>query len=227
MRASELVIKSLAGMLFLLICMGAAIFLPFGSFAYAAAWVYLIIFFAGAFVITIYLFVFDKHLLQSRLAAGPIAEPTASQKLIQAVAGLAFIAVYVVSGFDYRYGWSTVSRPICFLSDALCLVAFGFLFFVFKQNSFLSATIEVQEKQQVISTGLYAIVRHPMYTGASVLMLFTPLALGSFWGLIPSVALVLVIGVRAMDEERQLSAELPGYAAYCEKVKYRLIPYIF
>lgn len=173
------------------------------------------------------MFAFDKHLLQSRLAAGPVAEPTASQKLIQGGAGLAFIAIYIVSAFDHRYGWSTVSRPIQVMSDVFCLLAFVFLFFVFKQNTFLSATIEVQDNQQVITTGLYALVRHPMYTGASVLMLFTPLGLGSLWGLAPSFILVLIIGIRAIDEERQLSAKLKGYEAYCKKVKYRLIPYIF
>ncbi|HEV3411010.1 MAG TPA: isoprenylcysteine carboxylmethyltransferase family protein [Puia sp.] len=227
MRASELVIKSLAGMLFLMICMGAAIFLPFGSLAYPLAWVYLIIFFTGALLITVYLFVFDKHLLQSRLAAGPLAEPTASQKLIQAAASLAFIGIYLISALDHKYLWSTVPQPICFLSDALCLLAFVFLFFVFKQNTFLSAKIEVQDQQRVITTGLYAVVRHPMYTGALILMLFTPLALGSFWGLIPSLILVIIIGVRAVDEEHQLSAGLVGYKEYCSKVKYRLIPFIF
>ena len=101
------------------------------------------------------------------------------------------------------------------------------LFYVFKQNTYLSATIEVQEQQQVISTGLYSIVRHPMYTGAIALMLFTPLALGSFWGLAPSMILAIVIGIRAVDEEHKLSADLAGYKDYCKKVKYRLIPHIF
>jgi protein-S-isoprenylcysteine O-methyltransferase Ste14 len=177
--------------------------------------------------ITLYLFLFDKHLLKSRLAAGPVAEPTLAQKIIQSAAALAFLSIYILSGFDHRYQWSIVPPSISVLADACCALAFVFLFFVFKQNTYLSATIEVQDQQQVISTGLYGIVRHPMYTGAIVLMLFTPLALGSFWGLAPSTILTLVIGVRAIDEEHKLSAHLAGYKEYCKKVKYRLIPNIF
>jgi protein-S-isoprenylcysteine O-methyltransferase Ste14 len=99
--------------------------------------------------------------------------------------------------------------------------------FLSSNKTITCATIEVQDKQQVISSGLYAIVRHPMYTAAIILMLFTPLALGSFWGLVPATILAIVIGIRAIDEERQLSADLAGYKEYCTKVKYRLIPWIF
>jgi protein-S-isoprenylcysteine O-methyltransferase Ste14 len=227
MKDPWLLLKSLAGMLSLLISMGAALFLPFGSLAYSLAWIYLAVFFASVLLITLYLFLFDKHLLKSRLAAGPIAEPTASQKLIQSLAGLVFIGIFVISAFDLRQHWSSVPLTLSYLADLFCLLAFIFLFYVFKQNTFLSATIEVQEKQQVISTGLYAIIRHPMYTGAIALMFFTPLALGSFWGLIPSMLLAILISFRAIDEERKLNSDLAGYKEYCEKVRYRLIPYIF
>lgn len=224
---SRLLIQSAAGILFLLIAMGAAIFLPYGSLNFSLAWIYLTVFFAFVLLITLYLFLFDKHLLQSRLAAGPIAEPTIRQKLIQSAAGLTFLGIFIISGLDYKHHWSSVPPTISFLSDALCAFAFTFLFFVFRQNTFLSATIEVQEKQQVVTTGLYAIVRHPMYTGAIVLMLFTPPALGSFWGLAPSLILAFIIGIRAIDEEQQLTADLSGYKEYRAKVRYRLIPYIF
>lgn len=227
MNDTRLLIKSLAGMLFLFITMGAAIFLPFGSLKYPLAWVYLTIFFAPVLLITFYLFLFDKHLLKSRLAAGPVAEPTLAQKMIQTAASLTFLGIYVLSGFDHRYQWSIVPSSISYLADAGSTLAFVFLFYVFKQNTFLSATIEVQARQQVITTGLYAIVRHPMYTGAILLMLFTPLALGSFWGLAPSTILAILIAIRAIDEEHKLSADLAGYMDYCAKVKYRLIPYIF
>lgn len=222
-----LLAKSIAGMSFLFIVMGAALFLPFGGLSYILAWWYLAVFFISALVITLYLFLFDKHLLRSRLAAGPVAEPTVTQKLIQSAAGLAFIAIYIVAGFDQKYHWSTVPQPLSFASDTLCTLAFVFLFYVFKQNTYLSATIEVQDNQQVISTGLYAIIRHPMYSGATILMLFTPLALGSFWGLVPATILAIVIGIRAVDEEHQLTTNLTGYKEYCAKVKYRLIPFIF
>jgi protein-S-isoprenylcysteine O-methyltransferase Ste14 len=227
MKDSRLLSKSLAGMLFLLIAMGLALFLPYGSLIYPLAWAYLAVFFGSALLITIYLFLFDKHLLKSRLAAGPIAEPTVSQKLIQSAAGLSFLGIYVTSAFDLRYRWSGVPPMLSYLCDIFCLLAFLFLFFVFKQNTFLSATIEVQEEQRVISTGLYAIVRHPMYTGALALMFFTPLALRSFWGLIPSAILAVLIGYRAIDEERHLTANIAGYKEYCKKVRYRLIPFVY
>jgi protein-S-isoprenylcysteine O-methyltransferase Ste14 len=227
MKDTRLLIKSLAGMLFLLIVMGTAIFLPAGSLKYPLAWIYLTTFFALVLLITLYLFRFDKQLLKSRLAAGPVAEPTRAQKIIQALAALSFLGIYITSAFDHRYHWSTIPPSISYLADAGCLLAFVFLFFVFKQNTYLSATIEVQDRQQVISTGLYAVVRHPMYTGAIALMLFTPIALGSFWGLAPSMILAIVIAIRAINEEHQLSASLAGYKEYCTKVKYRLIPHIF
>jgi protein-S-isoprenylcysteine O-methyltransferase Ste14 len=227
MKDAGMLIKSLAGMLFLMLAMGTAIFLPAGTLKYPTAWVYLAIFFICVFVITLYLFLFDKHLLKSRLAAGPVAEPTRTQKIIQSLAALAFLGTFITSGFDHRYRWSTVPSSIRFLADAGCSGAFVLLFYVFRQNTYLSATIEVQEQQQVISTGLYAVVRHPMYTGATALMLLTPLALGSFWALAPSIILAILIGIRAIDEEHKLSADLWGYKEYCERVKYRLIPFIF
>lgn len=214
-------------MLFLFITMGLAIYLPAGSFMYLLAWIYLTIFFVCVLLITLYLFLFDKHLLKSRLAAGPVAEPTRTQKVIQSLASLAFLATYVTSGFDHRYHWSIFPSSISFVADLGCAGAFVFLFFVFRQNTYLSATIEVQEKQEVVSTGLYAIIRHPMYTGALALMLFTPIALGSFWGLAPSILLAVLIGIRAIDEENKLGADLAGYKDYCKKVKYRFFPYIF
>jgi protein-S-isoprenylcysteine O-methyltransferase Ste14 len=227
MKDAPLLIKSLAGMLFLFITMGVAIFLPAGSLKCPPAWIYLGIFFVCVLLITLYLFLFDKHLLKSRLAAGPVAEPTLAQKIIQSLAALAFLAIYITSGFDHRFHRSIVPSSISFFADAGCTLAFVMLFYVFKQNTYLSATIEVQDQQQVISTGLYAVVRHPMYTGAIALMLLTPIALGSFWGLAPSMILAIVIAIRAVDEEHKLSADLAGYKDYCKKVKYRLIPHIF
>jgi protein-S-isoprenylcysteine O-methyltransferase Ste14 len=227
MKNLQLFSKSLAGLMFLLTSMGVALFLPYGSLHYPLAWIYLTAFFVPVLLITVYLFLFDKHLLKSRLAAGPVAEPTVSQKLIQSAAGLVFIMIYVLSAFDYRHHWSGVPLALSYIADFFCLLSFVFLFYVFKQNTFLSATIEVQEKQQVISSGLYGIIRHPMYTGALALMFFTPIALGSFWGMIPSILLAILIVFRAIDEERTLNSELAGYKEYCKKVKYRLIPFIY
>jgi protein-S-isoprenylcysteine O-methyltransferase Ste14 len=224
---TQLIVKSFAGMLFLLSTMAIALFLPYGSFAWPLAWAYLAVFFAPVLLITGYLFLFDKRLLQSRLAVGPLAEPTVYQKIVQGAAGLLFLGIYVISAFDHRFRWSGVPLAISWVSAGLCLLAFVFVFFVFRQNTFLSATIEVQQNQQVISTGLYGFVRHPMYSGAFALLFFTPLALGSFWGLIPTAMLAGVIALRAIDEERNLSANLRGYKEYCKKVRYRFVPFIF
>ena len=207
--------------------MVGALFLPYGSFSYNLAWVYLCVFAVSVIAITVYLFLFDKHLLERRLAAGPVAETRTVQKIIQSVASVAFLGIFVLSAFDYKNEWSDVPLLFSYLADLFCAFAFVFLFYVFKQNRFLSATIEVQEKQQVISTGLYGIIRHPMYTGAFILLFFTPIALGSYYGLLPVLVLIAVIVYRAFDEEQELKQNLVGYKEYCEKVKYRLIPFIF
>ena len=227
MKNAILIVKSVAGTLFLMLIMGVALLLPFGSLKYSLAWLYLAVFFVSVSVITIYLFLFDKHLLKSRLAAGPVAETKPIQKLIQSIAGFAFISIYIVSALDYRHKWSNVPLHYSYLSDTFCGLAFVFLFFVFKQNTFLSATIEVQEKQQVISTGLYAVIRHPMYTAAVLLLIFTPISLGSYWGMIPVAILTALIVARTIEEEKELRKNLVGYEAYCNKVKYRLVPFIF
>ncbi len=226
MKPSELLLKSFLGLLFLLCTMGAALFLSYGSFKYTLAWLYLSIFTSSVITITVYLFLFDKHLLKSRLAAGPVSETRVTQKIIQSIAGLLFLGIFVLSALDYQNKWSNVPIQLSYTSNLVCVLAFIFLFFVFKQNTFLSATIEVQEKQKVVSTGLYGIVRHPMYTGALALLLFTPTALGSYYGLLPVLIIAFVIAYRTIDEENELKQNLVGYKAYCEKVKYRFIPLI-
>jgi protein-S-isoprenylcysteine O-methyltransferase Ste14 len=165
--------------------------------------------------------------LQSRLAVGPVAETRITQKIIQSVAGLAFVGIFVLSSLDYKSKWSDVPPFISYVADLLCALSFVFLYYVFKQNTFLSATIEVQSRQQVISTGLYGIVRHPMYTGASILLIFTPIALGSYYGLFLVLPLIVVIAYRAVGEEKELKQNLAGYKEYCEKVRYRFVPFVF
>ena len=222
-----LVWKSFAGLAFLLCVMGAALFVPFGGFGYRLAWLYGSIFAVSVLIITVYLIFRDKHLLKSRLSVGPVAETRTRQKIIQSVAGFLFLGIFVLSAFDYKHNWSNVPFALSYIADVFCMLAFVLLFFVFKQNTFLSATIEVQEKHQVISTGLYGIVRHPMYMGAILLLLFTPIALGSYYGLFVVFLLIAAIVYRAIDEEEELKQNLAGYREYCEKVKYRFIPFIF
>lgn len=157
----------------------------------------------------------------------PRAEKEAIQKLIQLLASLAFIGTLVLPSLDLRYHWSHVSSVFVVAGDAV--VAFGFfaVFIVYRENTFASATIEVVPKQRVISTGPYAVIRHPMYAGALFMLFGTPLALGSWRGLVMFIPMTLVIAWRLLDEERHLRKSLPGYTEYCEKIRFRLIPHVW
>jgi protein-S-isoprenylcysteine O-methyltransferase Ste14 len=143
------------------------------------------------------------------------------------VAGLAFVSVLVVSSVDHRLGWSSVPTWLALVSDVVVVLGFVVIFFVFRENSYTAATIQVEHDQQVISTGPYAIVRHPMYAGAGVLMAATPLALGSWWGLLAVAVLMAAIVFRLLDEEQFLERNLAGYREYKGAVRFRLVPYIW
>jgi protein-S-isoprenylcysteine O-methyltransferase Ste14 len=221
---TELALKAVLGLAALVIVLGIAIFVPAGTLAYWQGWLYLLVFVGSATVITMYLWQNDPQLLQRRVNAGPTAEQQTSQQIIQVLAALSFVAIFVVSGLDHRFGWSQVPLALVILGDALVLAGLFAVFLVFRENSFSSATVEVAAEQRVISTGPYAIVRHPMYAGAFVMLLGTPPALGSWWGLLPALLLMLVIVWRLLDEERLLARELPGYPDYMKSVRYRLVP---
>jgi protein-S-isoprenylcysteine O-methyltransferase Ste14 len=223
----KLAIKSILGFLNLFIMMGLSLFLPAGTLYYNQAWWYLAIFLGGVIIITLYIFVNDKNLLQSRLKVGSIAEKRKVQKIIQGFASLGFIGMFIISGIDRRYQWSDVPEGLWVFSDLMIISAMTILFIIFRKNSFLSATIEVQEQQHVVTNGPYAIVRHPMYASALLLFIFTPLALGSFWALLSLPLMIIVLVLRSLDEEKTLNAELTGYQDYCNKVRYRLVPYIW
>ena len=161
------------------------------------------------------------------MKAGPGAEQQTAQKIIQAIAGTLALALVVVPGLDHHFGLSYVPAAIVVLADVLVIVGFVFVSQVFRENSFAASTIKVEAEQRVISTGPYAIVRHPMYAGASLALLATPIALGSWWGLLIAIAMIAAIVVRLLDEERYLAANLAGYDEYRGKVKYRLIPMLW
>jgi protein-S-isoprenylcysteine O-methyltransferase Ste14 len=222
-----LLVKAFLGLAFLLIILALALFLPAGTTDFWQAWVYLGVFGVCTVLITANLVVRDPGLLERRVRGGPAAETQKSQQIIQSLASLFFVALYVVAGLDRRFGWSYVTPAVSLISDAVVALGFFIVFLVFRENSFTSATIEVAAEQKVISTGPYAAVRHPMYAGAFLLLLATPLALGSLVALPLPIPLILVIIARLMDEERFLSANLAGYEAYRERVKYRLVPYVW
>jgi len=224
-QKTNLASKTIFGFVWLILILGILLMAPAWTLDYWQARVYLAIFSTSSALITAYLWKKDPKLLERRVNAGPAAEKERSQKLIQAFASLAFIGMMILPSLDHRFSWSNV--PLLTVVTGEALVAFGFfiIFLVFKENSFTSATIEVASNQMVISTGPYAIVRHPMYAGALIMLLGTPLALGSWWGLIMFAMMTLVIILRLLDEEKFLTRSLPGYAEYCRKVRYHLIPF--
>jgi protein-S-isoprenylcysteine O-methyltransferase Ste14 len=166
----------------------------------------------------------DPALLERRMKGGPTAETRSAEKVIMLAASAGFIALLVVSALDYRYGWSVVPLYGVLAGDALVAIGFYFIFLVYRENTFTSATIEIATDQRVISTGPYAIVRHPMYASGILYMFGTPLALGSYWGLVPLAAMLPFLIWRLFDEERLLSDQLPGYTDYQHRVRHRLLP---
>jgi protein-S-isoprenylcysteine O-methyltransferase Ste14 len=208
----------------LAVAMSLLLFIPAGTVRYWQAWVYLAIFFGAASLITLFLMRREPDLLERRMSGGPTAETRATQKFIMLCASLCFIALLVVPAFDDRFSWSSVPVYGVLVGDALIAIGFSLTFLVYRENPFSSATIELASNQRVISTGPYAIVRHPLYASASLYLLGTPLALGSFWGFIPLVAIWPFLIWRLLDEERFLAQNLTGYIEYQKRVRCRLIP---
>ncbi len=223
----SLLLRSLAGLLFLLGMLGLALFASAGTLSYWQAWLYLAVFASCVILITGYLVAYDRRLLESRLQVGPAAERRRSQQVLQSFASLFFLGLFIVPGLDHRFGWSHVPLLLSLFSDGMVVLSFFIIFLVFRANSFTSAVVEVSSEQRVVSTGPYSLVRHPMYSGALLLLIFTPLALGSWVGLPFALPVIFVIAARLLDEEKLLQASLAGYDEYRRKVPYRLIPRIW
>jgi protein-S-isoprenylcysteine O-methyltransferase Ste14 len=211
----------------LLAVMALLLFVPAGTVRYRQAWVYLAIFGATGALMTIYLARRDPALLERRMRGGPGAEREPAQKRIMRLITLAFVALLIVPALDYRYGWSDVPLPLVLAGDALVAVGFFLIFLVYRENTFAAATVDVVADQKVISTGPYAVVRHPMYASALFYLLGTPMALGSYWGFLPIAALIPLLIWRILDEERLLRERLRGYREYQQTVRYRLVPGIW
>ncbi|HWR25938.1 MAG TPA: isoprenylcysteine carboxylmethyltransferase family protein [Methanosarcina sp.] len=226
-RAYNLKIKTLLGFVQLIFMLGLSLFLPAGSFNFWQAWVYLIIFIVSSAAVTVYLWKKDPKLLESRVKAGPGAEKEKAQKIIQLFASICFIAILVIPSLDHRFGWSNVQLYIVVAGNILVVLGFFLIFLVFKENTFAAATVEMSTDQKVITTGPYSIVRHPMYISALIMLFGTPLALGSWWGLVTLIPMTLIIVLRLLDEEKFLLKNLRGYKEYCQKTRYRLIPFIW
>ncbi len=206
---------------FALLILGLMFFWPAGTFRYWQAWTYIALLFIlmlGAFV---YLIRKDPELLERRMRA---KEKEPRQKVITSLSTPVFLAIFLLPGFDHRYGWSSVPVLVVVAADILALAGYGLFVRVLRENSYASRIVEVEETQMVITTGPYALVRHPMYVGIMIMFVFTPLALGSYWAVLPALMVVLVLVARILNEEKVLLAGLPGYREYKQRVRFRLIP---
>jgi protein-S-isoprenylcysteine O-methyltransferase Ste14 len=207
--------------------MGVLLFGAAGTMWYWHGWVYLTIFSAASALTTMFLLRWDRVLLERRMRGGPTAEKRPVERLIMVSTSFGFIALLLVPALDHRFGWSTVPVYAVVTGDALVVVGFYVIFLVYRENTFTSATIEIAEGQKVISTGPYAIVRHPMYAGALLYLVGTPLALGSYWGFAALAAMLPFLIWRLFDEEKFLTENLQGYFDYKKKVHHRLLPGIW
>jgi len=223
----NLYIRVVIQLLLFPILMGALLFLPAGTLDYWEAWVFVAVFFACTIAITIWLMLNDPRLLERRMRAGPAAEKETSQKIIVTIALLSFAGLSILSGLDHRFGWSDVPTSAVILGNILIALSYIVFYFVLRENTYAASTVQVEKNQRVISTGLYALVRHPMYTGALISMIGIPLALGSWWGLLMFIPSAAGIIWRLLDEEKFLSRNLAGYTEYKNKVRYRLIPFVW
>ena len=220
----DLTRRTLAGLAKFQLFLALVIFLPAWSLRYWQGWLYWLIFGLMCFVLGLYFARHDPALVARRMEAGPKAEKEPRQKLILTCATVTLITLYVVCGLDHRFGWSSMPTLLVLIADLLVILgAYGFLV-TFRENSYAASIVTVETGQPVISSGPYAVVRHPMYTAAVILYVATPVALASWWGLVPAAVLTAVIVWRLIDEEAYLVRELAGYTDYRRKVRTRLVP---
>lgn len=203
------------------IALGLMFFVPAGTIYYWQAWIYLILMFFVAISISIYLFRHDKAVIERRMKLREKEEP---QKKIIKIGSVFYLILFIIPGLDFRFGWSQVPIAVIVLSDVVFLFGYYLFFLTLKENPYAARTIEVEKNQKVITTGPYAIVRHPMYSAVLLIMTVTPLCLGSYWGMLAVIPIFPLIFFRILNEEKVLAENLPGYREYLEKTRYRLIP---
>jgi protein-S-isoprenylcysteine O-methyltransferase Ste14 len=203
------------------------LFVCAGTTRYWQGWVYLLLLFVMSAGITVDLMRRDPGLLERRMKGGPAAEPRPVQRFLVLGTSVGFLGLIVIPALDFRYQWSVMPLAAVVTGDALFVVGFLLIARVYRENTFTSATVSITQEQVVISSGPYAIVRHPMYAGALIYLAGTPLALGSYWGLLALLFMLPFLVWRLIDEEHLLVRELPGYADYCRNVRYRLVPFVW
>ncbi len=214
------VIKYLCGLLLV----GAMVFLPAGSFNFWQGWLFMALLFLPILIMGIVLFVKAPALLEKRLNH---KEKESTQKGVVACSGIVFMVGFSLGGLDFRFSWSVVPMGITLAACVVFLLGYAMYSEVLRENAYLSRTIEVQENQKVIDTGLYGVVRHPMYLATILMVLATPLVLGSWWSFLLFLLYPILMVVRIQNEEKLLAEQLEGYLQYQKKVKYKLIPYIW
>ena len=207
-----------------LIILCLLLFLPAGTWSFPGAWLFLALLFIPMIFLGLWLYLKAPELLQKRLKTD---EKEKTQRGVVAVSGLAFLASFIAAGLDFRFGWTHVPRAVVIAAAVIQLASYGMYALVMKQNAYLSRTVEVQEGQKVVDTGLYGMVRHPMYTATVLMFLAMPLVLGSWIAFALMLTYPALIVQRIKNEEQVLCAGLPGYREYREKVRYRLIPFIW
>ncbi len=207
-----------------LVLIGALLFLPAGGFDYPNGWLFIGLLFVPMLILGVVLFIKSPALLEKRLNT---KEKQATQKGVVAISGLLFLVGFMTAGLDHRFGWSHVPTAAVVIASLILLISYGLYAEVMRENAYLSRTIEVQEHQHVVDTGLYGIVRHPMYAVTIWLFLAMPVVLGSWWALICFLPYIPVIIVRIQNEEQLLKQELSGYDDYTKRVKYRLLPFVW
>jgi protein-S-isoprenylcysteine O-methyltransferase Ste14 len=223
----SLVARSIGGLAQLLVTIAALLCVSSWSLTWSEGWIFVAVFGTAVALITFYFLEKDPALIDRRLQVGPRAEKSRTQKVIQSAASVLFAALFVVPGLDHHFGWSSLPRWASIAGNGLVVAGLLIVFFVFRENSYTAAVIDVGTDQTVISTGPYAIVRHPMYAGALVMIAGIPLALRSAWALLACLPMLIVIVWRLTDEEAYLAEHLAGYRQYREKTRYRLIPWVF
>jgi protein-S-isoprenylcysteine O-methyltransferase Ste14 len=219
--------KAFGALLRFVVGLAVLLFLSAWTLDYWQAWVFLAVFSGLCLATTLDVRKRDPKLLERRLNAGPGAEKRPEQKTIQLVSSVGFVALFVFPALDHRFGWSRVPAYLTVAGDLLVALGFLVIAVVFRENTFTSAIVEVAANQTVVSTGPYTLVRHPMYSGALIMLLGIPLALGSYWGLLMVIPVTLAIVWRLLDEEKFLVENLAGYRDYRKKVRYRLMPVVW
>ena len=210
-----------------LVAFGLMLFLPAGTFHYWQAWVFLAVFAFYTWIPSVYLVRKNPAALERRMHAGPLAETRTLQQIVSTVVFICFPAMLVVSALDHRFGWSPVPTTVTVVGDILVAVGLGVAMLVVAQNGYAAANITIESGQTLVSTGLYGLVRHPMYSGSVIMMVGVPLALDSYWGLVFVIPALVALALRIRDEEEFLQQQLSGYSDYEQQVRYRLVPYVW